>query len=149
MFKEHKKLYKAGKNWLVATLTVASFSLLSTMIVPSAKADTLDSETVNNSSVQLADQSNNNQKNIQNSEVAQESENTLAVSNNNDTESYNDPMEYNTSQYKQSEVKDDNANNLSIQGTVNVKDWKYKAEKGILTLTNYDGRINKISLFLI
>ena len=28
MPKEHKKLYKAGKNWIVATLTATTFTLL-------------------------------------------------------------------------------------------------------------------------
>ena len=28
MTKEHKKLYKAGKNWIVATLTVAALTVL-------------------------------------------------------------------------------------------------------------------------
>lgn len=28
MTKEHKKLYKAGKNWIVATITVAAAILI-------------------------------------------------------------------------------------------------------------------------
>ncbi|MCD7125286.1 MULTISPECIES: KxYKxGKxW signal peptide domain-containing protein [Limosilactobacillus] len=28
MFKEHKKLYKAGKNWVAATITVAAISFM-------------------------------------------------------------------------------------------------------------------------
>lgn len=83
-------MYKAGKNWLVAILTVASFILLGTMIVPSAKADTLNSEAINNNfSVQLADQSDNKQQNIQNSNVNSDNENTLEISTNKDS-SYED-----------------------------------------------------------
>lgn len=28
MLKEHKKLYKAGKNWLTATITVTALTLM-------------------------------------------------------------------------------------------------------------------------
>lgn len=38
MFKEHKKLYKAGKHWLVATLTVLSMGVI--MAAATAHADT-------------------------------------------------------------------------------------------------------------
>ncbi|MCH3922968.1 SEC10/PgrA surface exclusion domain-containing protein [Limosilactobacillus sp.] len=40
MSKEHKKLYKAGKNWLTATITVAAMMLAGGMATQSVKADT-------------------------------------------------------------------------------------------------------------
>jgi SEC10/PgrA surface exclusion-like protein len=42
MSKEHKKLYKAGKNWLTATITVAALMLAGGMATQSVKADTTD-----------------------------------------------------------------------------------------------------------
>ncbi|WP_283583264.1 KxYKxGKxW signal peptide domain-containing protein [Limosilactobacillus difficilis] len=45
MFKEHKKLYKAGKNWLTATLTVAAMTLLMGLGAQTAFADNVTATT--------------------------------------------------------------------------------------------------------
>ena len=45
--KEHKKLYKSGKNWLVATLTVAAIGVFSNgLLMPTAHADSNNSTPV-------------------------------------------------------------------------------------------------------
>lgn len=51
------KLFKAGKNWLIATMTVAAVTIFASVIVRSnVKADTLNSKAFeNNTSIQLAD----------------------------------------------------------------------------------------------
>ncbi|MBB1079509.1 DUF4767 domain-containing protein [Limosilactobacillus sp. STM2_1] len=56
--KEHKKLYKAGKNWVVATLAVASLGIVATQQQVSADSTTTDtvSATSENNSVQKAQQ---------------------------------------------------------------------------------------------
>lgn len=40
MTKEHKKLYKAGKNWIVATLTATTITLLGGIGAYTVHADT-------------------------------------------------------------------------------------------------------------
>ena len=45
MSKEHKKLYKAGKNWLTATNTIAAMMLAGGMVTQSVKADTTTAST--------------------------------------------------------------------------------------------------------
>lgn len=59
---------------------------------------------------------------------------------NSTTENYNNSIGSNTFQYEQSKVKFDNTEDLSVQGTVTVKNWKYKTNNGILTLTDYDDK---------
>lgn len=44
--KEHKKLYKAGKNWVIATMAVASLGIVATQQQVSANSTTADQETL-------------------------------------------------------------------------------------------------------
>ena len=39
MTKEHKKLYKAGKNWIAATITVATVAVFGGLATLNAHAD--------------------------------------------------------------------------------------------------------------
>lgn len=43
--KEHKKLYKAGKNWLTATITIAAVTLMSGLTANSIHADSTSTTT--------------------------------------------------------------------------------------------------------
>lgn len=58
MAKEHKKLYKAGKNWVVATLTATTITLLGGLGTYTAHADTT---TENNQNIQATNINQTNQ----------------------------------------------------------------------------------------
>lgn len=88
MTKEHKKLYKAGKNWVVATLTATTITLLGGIGAYTVHADT----TIESS------------QGIQTTSVNQ----TNQVDNSNDSVTINQPVAVQSSQTAQ--------NDLSVQG---------------------------------
>ncbi|MEK1415810.1 KxYKxGKxW signal peptide domain-containing protein [Limosilactobacillus fermentum] len=65
MAKEHKKLYKAGKNWIVATLTATTITLLGG-IAYTAHADTTieGSQDVQTTSVNQTNQVDNSNDSV-------------------------------------------------------------------------------------
>ncbi|WPU43634.1 KxYKxGKxW signal peptide domain-containing protein [Limosilactobacillus reuteri] len=96
MAKEHKKLYKAGKNWVVATLTATTITLLGGIGAYTAHADTTAE---NNQSVQ---ESQINQGGNQSTSATSTTETAFAATNSS------------------------NELDPNIYGTVNVKDWDYQ-----------------------
>ena len=70
MLKEHKKLYKAGKNWLTATITVTALTLIGGV---NARADSNntndDSSTQVSSTSQVSSISNDKEQAIQQTAV--------------------------------------------------------------------------------
>lgn len=51
MTKEHKKMYKAGKNWIAATITVATVAVLGGLATLNAHADSTTQVQKINSSI--------------------------------------------------------------------------------------------------
>ena len=90
MFKEHKKLYKAGKNWLTATLTVAAVALFAGVGAQNAHADDVTANQVQVSQPQ-ADQSqaqqntanqDQNQSQVNNNQQANDETNLISQQSN-------------------------------------------------------------------
>ena len=147
MAKEHKKLYKAGKNWVVATLTATTLTLLGGIGTYTAHADTT---TENNQSTETANISQTNQND--------NSGNSIVLSQPVTTQS--NQTDQNNQSVQQSQINQGNrststtpttetafaATNSSdgldpnIYGTVNVRDWDYQINNNILNLTNYHGQ---------
>ena len=139
MTKEHKKMYKAGKNWIVATLTATIITLLGGIGAYTVHADT----TIESS------------QDVQTTSVNQ----TNQVDNSNDSVTINQPVAVQSSQTTQNDqsvqgnqtnqtvpgsataATTNNSDGLdsNIYGTVNVKDWDYQINNNILNLTKYHG----------
>ncbi|MEK1445800.1 KxYKxGKxW signal peptide domain-containing protein, partial [Limosilactobacillus fermentum] len=66
MTKEHKKLYKAGKNWIVATLTATTITLLGGIGTHTVHADTTieGSQDVQTTSVNQTNQVDNSNDSV-------------------------------------------------------------------------------------
>ena len=137
MIKEHKKLYKAGKNWIVATLTATTLTLLGGIGTYKAYADTVAD---GNQTVQITSNNQNNQVNNSN--------NSVTLNN-------NQPVDVQSSQAVQNnQVNQNNINTITavaatnnsdsldsnIYGTVNVKDWDYQNDSNTFNLTSYHGQ---------
>ncbi|WP_353478175.1 BspA family leucine-rich repeat surface protein, partial [Limosilactobacillus vaginalis] len=135
MPKEHKKLYKAGKNWIVATLTATTITLLGGIGAYTVHADT----TIESS------------QDVQTTSVNQ----TNQVDNSNDSVTINQPVALQSSQTAQNnQVNQNNINTITavaatnnsdsldsnIYGTVNVKDWDYQNDSNTFNLTSYHGQ---------
>lgn len=153
MLKEHKKLYKAGKNWLTATITVTALILMEGV---NARAD--NNNTSDDSSTQVSSTSDAKEQAIQQTAVnisTNSSQDEKENSNVNNPSSVAAQVSVNVSQTKAIPVNDskneqqnvdlsvnDSSNELdpNIYGTVNVKDWDYQDSNNIINLTGYHGQ---------
>ena len=144
MLKEHKKLYKAGKNWLTATITVTALILMEGV---NARAD--NNNTSDDSSTQVSSTSDAKEQAIQQTAVnisTNSSQDEKENSNVNNPSSVAAQVSVNVSQTKAIPVNDskneqqnvdlsvnDSSNELdpNIYGTVNVKDWDYQDSNNI------------------
>lgn len=140
MRKEHKKLYKAGKNWLVATITGTAVTLMGTQII---HADT-NEETSNASSTQTVRADNYGKQDIQQQSVniaipesySHENDGIIATPWPASAEENSSKTENNTTVNKQQDSQQVDSN---AYGTVNVKDWDYQNVSNTLNLTGYHG----------
>lgn len=140
MRKEHKKLYKAGKNWLVATITVTAVTLMGTQTV---HADT-NEETSNASSTQTVRADNYGKQDIQQQSVniaipesySHENDGIIATPWPASAEENSSKTENNTTVNRQQDSQQVDSNTY---GTVNVKDWDYQNVSNTLNLTGYHG----------
>ncbi|MEY8295180.1 mucin-binding protein [Limosilactobacillus caviae] len=149
MFKEHKKLYKAGKNWVAATITVAAISFMGGV---TAHADS--NEATNATSAQPDAQTTNQTEQV---ESVQNKTVTLQANSNDEATSVstesnvqtNDGNEADNQKDEQQQIASTTTSNTNkssseldpnIYGTVNVKDWDYKTDNNIINLTNYHGQ---------
>ena len=66
MPKEHKKLYKAGKNWIVATLTATTITLLGGIGAYTVHADTTaeNNQSTETSNISQSSQSDNSSNSV-------------------------------------------------------------------------------------
>lgn len=152
MLKEHKKLYKAGKNWLTATITVTALTLIGV----NAHADS--NNTSDDSSTQVSSTSNAKEQAIQQTAVnistnsSQDEKENSSVNNSSSVAaqvsvnaSQTKTIPVNVSKNEQQNVDssvNDSSNELdpNIYGTVNVKDWDYQDSNNIINLTGYHGQ---------
>ena len=152
MLKEHKKLYKAGKNWLTATITVTALTLMGV----NAHADS--NNTSDDSSTQVSSTSNAKEQAIQQTAVnistnsSQDEKENSSVNNSSSVAaqvsvnvSQTKTIPVNVSKNEQQNVDssvNDSSNELdpNIYGTVNVKDWDYQDSNNIINLTGYHGQ---------
>ena len=140
MTKEHKKMYKAGKNWIAATITVATVAVFGGLATLNAHADSTTQGSQSNNVNEK--QSVNNSKSIS---QADRYNLTTAGSNNQSSENNNANSQSNMnngSQTTTASTPDENSDGLdpNIYGTVNVEDWDYQENNHILNLTNYHGQ---------
>ena len=135
MTKEHKKLYKAGKNWIVATLTATTITLLGGIGAYTAHADT----TIENTqSIQAEGSNQSSQNNNSNNSVVL---NQPVTTQSNSTVKNSQPVQ-NTPTTLTVTAATNNSSELdsNIYGTVNVKDWDYQNDSNTFNLTSYHGQ---------
>ena len=140
MTKEHKKLYKAGKTWVVATLTATTITLLGGIGTYTVHADTTieSSQDVQTTSVNQTNQVDNSNDSVtinqptavQSSQTAQ---NDLSVQGNQTNQTVP------SSATAAADTSNSDSLDPNIYGTVNVKEWDYQINNNILNLTNYLG----------
>ena len=142
MTKEHKKLYKAGKNWIVATLTATTITLLGGI-----GAYTVHADTTNESSqdVQTTSVNQTNQVNNTNNSVTLNNNQPVAVQSSQTTQNDQSVKDNQTNQTVPSSVTAADTSNSdgldsNIYGTVNVKDWDYQNDSNTFNLTSYHGQ---------
>lgn len=155
MYKEHKKLYKAGKKWLAATITVTAVTLMGA--IQTAHADS--NETNVESSTQAVTMGSNKQDNQQTVILTTPENNNDQTSNGTSTsttptvtvakpsETGGTATATNPQNEQQVSQNDDSSAKTSsdeldpnIYGTVNVKDWDYQNDSNIFNLTGYHGQ---------
>lgn len=83
MAKEHKKLYKAGKNWVVATLTATTITLLGGIGAYTAHADTTaeNNQSTETSNISQSSQSDNSSNSVVLTQPVTTQSNQTALSN--------------------------------------------------------------------
>ena len=142
MTKEHKKMYKAGKNWIVATLTATTITLLGGIGACTVHADTTieSSQDVQTTSVNQTNQVDNSNDSVTINQPAavqssQTAQNDQSVQGNQTNQTV--PSSATAAATNNSDGLDSN-----IYGTVNVKDWDYQINNNILNLTKYHGEGN-------
>ena len=83
MAKEHKKLYKAGKNWIVATLTATTITLLGGIGAYTAHADTTaeNNQSTETSNISQSSQSDNSSNSVVLTQPVTTQSNQIALSN--------------------------------------------------------------------
>ena len=143
MTKEHKKLYKAGKNWIVATLTATTITLLGGIGAYTVHADTTieSSQDVQTTSVNQTNQVNNTNNSVtlnNNQPVAVQSSQTAQ----NDQSVKDNQTNQTVPSSATSAADTSNSDSLdsNIYGTVNVKDWDYQNDSDTFNLTGYHGQ---------
>ena len=141
MTKEHKKLYKAGKNWIVATLTATTITLLGGIGAYTVHADTTieSSQDVQTTSVNQTNQVNNSNDSVTiNQPVAvqssQTAQNDLSVQGNQTNQIVP------SSATAAADTSNSDSLDSNIYGTVNVKDWDYQNDSNTFNLTSYHGQ---------
>ena len=130
MTKEHKKLYKAGKNWIVATLTATTITLLGGIGAYTVHADTTaeNNQSTETSNISQASQSDNSGNLIVLSQPAPAQSNQTTENNQSVQESQiNQGGNQSTSTTPTTETAFAATNSSdgldpSIYGTVNVRD---------------------------
>ena len=132
MTKEHKKLYKAGKNWIVATLTATTITLLGGIGAYTVHADTTieSSQDVQTTSVNQTNQVDNSNDSVTiNQPVTTQSNSTVKNSQ---------PVQ-NTPTTETAFAATNSSDGLdpSIYGTVNVRNWYYQKDNNLIILTGY------------
>ena len=143
MTKEHKKLYKAGKNWIVATLTATTITLLGGI-----GAYTVHADTTNESSqdVQTTSVNQTNQVNNTNNSVTLNNNQPVAVQSSQTTQNDQSVKDNQTNQTVPSsataaaDTSNSDGLDSNIYGTVNVKDWDYQNDSNTFNLTSYHGQ---------
>ena len=83
MAREHKKLYKAGKNWIVATLTATTITLLGGIGAYTAHADTTaeNNQSTETSNISQSSQSDNSSNSVVLTQPVTTQSNQTALSN--------------------------------------------------------------------
>ena len=140
MTKEHKKLYKAGKNWIVATLTATTITLLGGIGAYTVHADTTieSSQDVQTTSVNQTNQVDNSNDSVTiNQPVAVQSSQT--AQNNQSVKGNQTNQTVPSSATAAADTSNSDGLDSNIYGTVNVKDWDYQDSNNIINLTGYHG----------
>ena len=136
MIKEHKKLYKAGKNWVTATISVAAFTLLSGIGAHKVQADTMvNNQTPQETSVDQAQRVTRPTNAVSLGRSISEQNNVQNEQHNIDNQTGVTPAVAAFATSSNSDALDP-----SIYGTVNVKDWDYQKGNNIINLTGYHGQ---------
>ncbi|ARE60365.1 mucin-binding protein [Limosilactobacillus reuteri] len=131
MRKEHKKLYKAGKNWLTATITVTAVTFMG---VQTAHADT---SAENSTSAQVVSTNDSGVAHTPSEGNSHENDGIIA------TPTPASAEENSVQTGSSTTVNDQQASpqvDSNIYGTVNVKDWDYENNSDIFNLTGYHGQ---------
>ena len=140
MTKEHKKLYKAGKNWIVATLTATTITLLGGIGACTVQADTT---TEGNQNIQVTS--------VSQQSLGDNSDNSVSLKQPVTPQSNQSAQENQVSQNDitttpaVTTASDSDKLDSSIYGTVNIKDWDYQENNHILRLTNYHASWNSLT----
>ena len=143
MTKEHKKLYKAGKNWIVATLTATTITLLGGIGAYTVHADTTieSSQDVQTTSVNQTNQVNNTNNSVtlnNNQPVAVQSSQT--AQNDQSVKGNQTNQTVPSSATTAADTSNSDGLDSNIYGTVNVKDWDYQNDSNTFNLTSYHGQ---------
>ena len=143
MTKEHKKLYKAGKNWIVATLTATTITLLGGISAYTVHADTTieSSQDVQTTSVNQTNQVNNTNNSVtlnNNQPVAVQSSQT--AQNDQSVRGNQTNQTVPSSATTAADTSNSDGLDSNIYGTVNVKDWDYQNDSNTFNLTSYHGQ---------
>ncbi|MDD7006637.1 MAG: BspA family leucine-rich repeat surface protein [Lactobacillus johnsonii] len=141
MTKEHKKLYKAGKNWIVATLTATTITLLGGIGAYTVHADTTieSSQDVQTTSVNQTNQVDNSNDSVTiNQPVAVQSSQT--AQNNQSVKGNQTNQTVPSSATDAADTNNSDSLDSNIYGTVNVKDWDYQNDSNTFNLTSYHGQ---------
>lgn len=131
MRKEHKKLYKAGKNWLTATIAVTTVTFMG---VQTAHADT---SAENSTSAQVVSTNDSGVAHTPSEGNSHENDGIIA------TPTLASAEENSVQTGSSTTVNDQQASpqvDSNIYGTVNVKDWDYENNSDIFNLTGYHGQ---------
>jgi surface protein len=142
MTKEHKKLYKAGKNWIVATLTATTITLLGGIGAYTVHADTTTegTQSVQTASINQTSQSDNSDNTVTLNQpvTTQSNQNVQSAKSEQDIQA-SQSNQVTPAAVTEATVNDTNRLNPNIYGTVNVKDWDYQKGNNIINLTGYHG----------
>jgi surface protein len=142
MTKEHKKLYKAGKNWIVATLTATTITLLGGIGAYTVHADTTieSSQDVQTTSVNQTNQVDNSNNSVTiNQPVAVQSSQT--AQNDQSVQGNQTNQTVPSSASAAADTSNSDSLDSNIYGTVNVTDWDYQNDSDSLD-SNIYGTVN-------
>lgn len=131
MRKEHKKLYKAGKNWLTATIAVTTVTFMG---VQTAHADT---SAENSTSAQVVSTNDSGVAHTPSEGNSHENDGIIATPTPASAEENSVQTGSSTTVNDQQTSPQVDSN---IYGTVNVKDWDYENNSDIVNLTGYHGQ---------